>query len=103
MAWSPKASDLLRDPRWALHGAVADPDSGEGELKLNGCAVEVGDQTRNRCDDGWWTKHPTNVAVVFVLDIERASFISWDITRGEMTAKLWSSANGYRETRRSYP
>lgn len=30
MAWSAKAADLLRDPRFALHSAVTGPDSGEG-------------------------------------------------------------------------
>jgi hypothetical protein len=34
MAWSLKAEDLQRDPRYVLHSAVTDPDSGEGELKL---------------------------------------------------------------------
>ena len=42
MAWSGKAADLRRDPRYVLHSAVTGPDSGEGELKLYGSAVEAG-------------------------------------------------------------
>jgi Pyridoxamine 5'-phosphate oxidase len=34
MAWSTKAADLLRDPRFALHSAVTGPDSGEGEAQV---------------------------------------------------------------------
>ncbi len=30
MAWSSKAADLARDPRFVLHSAVTGPDSGEG-------------------------------------------------------------------------
>jgi hypothetical protein len=103
MVWSPKASDLMRDPRCALHSAVADPDSGEGELKLYGRAIEADNRARNRCHEGWWTEHPMDVAVVFVLEIERAAFITWDIAAGEMTAKTWSLRRGYGETRRRYP
>jgi Pyridoxamine 5'-phosphate oxidase len=41
MSWSAKASDLQRDPRYVLHSVVTGPDSGEGELKLYGSAVEA--------------------------------------------------------------
>lgn len=33
MAWSAKVNDLRRDRRYVLHSAIADPDSGAGELK----------------------------------------------------------------------
>jgi len=39
MSWSRKAADLSRDPRYALHSAIANPDSGTGELKLRGRAA----------------------------------------------------------------
>ena len=47
MTWSGKAADLLRDPRYVLHSAVTGPDSGEGELKLYGSAVEAGQELRD--------------------------------------------------------
>lgn len=103
MAWSLKASDLLRDSRCALHSAVADPDSGEGELKLYGRAIEADDRTRNRCHEGWWIQRPAELAVVFVLDIRHASFISWDTAGAEMKVRMWSPKGGYSERRRSYP
>lgn len=103
MAWSPKASDLMRDSRCALHSAVVDPDSEEGELKLYGRATQADDQLRTLCPEGWWTEHPIDVAAVFTLDIEHACFITWDIASAEMTARSWSPRRGYSETRRSYP
>ncbi len=49
MVWSRKADDLRRDPRYALHSAVTDPDSGEGELKLHGQLVTDTALRRRRC------------------------------------------------------
>ncbi len=40
---SPKARDLVRDPRYALHAAVEDSDGGEGELSVSGRARLVPD------------------------------------------------------------
>jgi pyridoxamine 5'-phosphate oxidase-like protein len=42
-----KARDLQRDPRFALHGAPADPDDGwTGDAKLSGRAEEITDPDR---------------------------------------------------------
>jgi hypothetical protein len=38
-----KAADLQRDPRFALHGASADPPGWQGDAKLAGRAVEIVD------------------------------------------------------------
>ncbi len=40
---SPKAGDLVRDPRYALHCAVEDSNGGEGELIVSGRARTVPD------------------------------------------------------------
>ena len=40
---SPKARDLLRDPRYSLHCAVEDSNGGEGELSVSGRARLVPD------------------------------------------------------------
>ena len=103
MSWSLKTRDLLRDPRCVLHSAIADPDSGEGELKLYGRAREADDQIRNSCQEGWWRARPLEAAIVFSLHIEQATFISWDTEHGEMTVRRWSPQRGYTEARRSYP
>jgi hypothetical protein len=103
MSWSLKTRDLLRDPRCVLHSAVTGPDNGEGELKLYGRAIEADDQIRNSCQGGWWLERPPDAATVFALDIEQATFISWDTAHGQMTVRQWSPRRGLTETRRRYP
>jgi Pyridoxamine 5'-phosphate oxidase len=103
MSWSLKQRDLLRDSRCVLHSAIADPDSGVGELKLYGRAVEADEEIRSGCREGWWAERPADAAVVFSLDIDEATFISWDTAHGGMTVRHWAPQVGYRETRRRYP
>jgi hypothetical protein len=103
MSWSLKRRDLLRDARCVLHSAVSDPDSGEGELKLYGRAGEADEQIRDECREGWWATRPADAASVFSLNIEQATFISWDTKHGGMTIRRWSPELGYKETRRDYP
>lgn len=103
MSWSSKTRDLVRDPRCVLHSAVADSDSGEGELKLYGRASEADDQIRAGCQEGWWRARRREAAIVFSLHIEQATFINWDTEHGEMTVRRWLPQRGYTETRRSYP
>ena len=103
MSWSLKMRDLLRDPRCVLHSAITDPDSGEPELKLYGRAVEVDDQIRDGCQEGWWAGRPRDAATVFALAIEQATFISWDLEHGQMTVRRWSPERGYIKARRRYP
>jgi len=38
---SPKASDLRRDPRYAVHCSVEDHSGGQGEFLISGCALET--------------------------------------------------------------
>jgi hypothetical protein len=103
MSWSLKARDLLRDPRCVLHSAISGPDTGEGELKLYGRAREADRAIRDGCQDGWWLTRPLDTAIVFAVDIEQATFISWETAEGQMTVRRWSPEHGYVETRRSYP
>jgi len=103
MAWSRKADDLRRDPRYVLHSAVTGPDSGEGELKLWGTAVEAGQDLRSATADAWWSASPPDTAIVFRLRIEKAVFVEWDTEQGLMTVHRWSLRNGYSQTGRTYP
>ncbi len=103
MAWSAKAADLRRDPRYALHSAVTGPDNGEGELKLHGLAAEASPELRAQAAGAWWSAQPPNKAIVFVLRIGQALFITWDLEHGEMTVHRWSSQDGYRQAKRTYP
>jgi hypothetical protein len=103
MAWSAKASDLRRDPRYVLHSAVTGPDSGEGELKLYGSAAEAGQDLRDAAADAWWRAWAPEKAVVFTLHIGKAAFVDWDINRGLMTVHQWSPGSGYAVASHPYP
>jgi hypothetical protein len=103
MAWSAKASDLRRDPRYALHSVVTGPDTAEGELKLYGPALQAGQDLRAAAADAWWQVSAPEKAIVFTLHIGHAAFIDWDITRALMTVHRWSPASGYTVASRPYP
>jgi hypothetical protein len=103
MAWSAKASDLRRDPRYVLHSAVTGPDTAEGELKLYGRAAQASQDLRTAAANAWWLASAPEKAIVFTLHIGQAVFIGWDIQRGLMTAHRWSPAAGYAVTSRPYP
>jgi len=103
MAWSMKTADLRRDPRYVLHSAVTDPDSGEGELKLSGRATEVSQDHRNGVSDAWWVTWSPDKAVVFSLSPEHAVFVEWDTEHGLMRAHRWSPQGGYTQSSRHYP
>jgi hypothetical protein len=103
MAWSLKATDLLRDPRCVLHSAITGPDNAEPELKLYGRASEASSETAADCTQGWWRQLPADAAVIFVLQIERATLIEWDLVRSQMLVQRWSAADGMTKASRSYP
>jgi len=103
MAWSAKAGDLRRDPRYVLHSAVTGPDSGEGELKLYGRAAEAGPDLCSMAADAWWLASAPGKAIVFTLHIGQAVFVGWDLSHGLMTVHRWSPRSGYSETTRPYP
>ena len=71
MAWSRKADDL----RYVPHSAVTGPDSGEGEFKLYGLAVEVGQDHDSAMAGPWWLAFPPGTAIVFCLRIKQALFV----------------------------
>lgn len=103
MAWSAKAGDLRRDPRYVLHTVVTGPDSGEGELKLYGSADEAGQDLRSAAAHAWWLTLALEKAFVFTLHIGQAVFVDWDIKRGLMTVHRWSPQGGYTVSIRPYP
>jgi hypothetical protein len=103
MTWSAKASDLRRDPRCTLHSVVTGPDTGEGELKLYGRAVQADQDLRAAPADAWWLAWAPEKALVFTLHIGHAAFVDWDIKRALMTVHRWSPASGYAVASRPYP
>jgi hypothetical protein len=104
MMWrSMKAFDLLRDARCVIHSAVTNAEGNEGEFKLRGRAVELTDEQYYQAIRERWEAPSFTRLHVFSVDIESASFISYDISKGEMIVKQWDLQRGLRETRRTYP
>jgi hypothetical protein len=97
MMWrSPKALDLLRDPRCVVHSVVSDREGSEGDFKLYAQAREVKEPApRQRYREtikariDWEPEEPT--FHLFALDVESAGFVifgkdryglAWDPERG---------------------
>lgn len=99
MMWqSHKARDLLRDPRCALHSCTADRFGTEGDFKLYGRAVDVGDPAlrelyrdaiRARID--WAPEEPSYH--LFAIDVEAAGFVTF---AGERYGLAWNPEGGLR-------
>ena len=96
MMWrSPKALDLLRDPRCVLHSTVSKTDGSEGDFKVYGRAVDVRDLgVRKRyCEalfakTGWQPSEPE--FHLFVIDVESAGYSRFDA--GVKEHKAWKRA-----------
>jgi hypothetical protein len=99
MPRSLKARDLERDPRCTLQSVVADPHSGEPELKLYCRAVP----SEGEPPGAWWAGRAAADALVYELEIDEAALVEWDLELGEMTVCSWSPERGLRTATRPYP
>ena len=96
MMWrSPKALDLLRDPRLVVHSVVSDRMGTEGDFKLYGRALDVPEPARRSAHRAaikaridWEPPEPYHL---FAVDVESAGFVvfgeerfgmAWDPERG---------------------
>ena len=77
---SRKALDLLRDPRLSLHNATEDKQVAEGDAKLVGRAVHVGeeaeiDRARQIFSDHTGHPPPEGPMHLFTVDVREVSFL----------------------------
>src|SRR3954454_17668594 len=101
MLWgSHKARDLQRDGRVLVHGIVTGRDGSEGELKLRGRAVQVGDpdlQQRYAAavaeDLGW--RPDVGRFHLFDIDIEHVAFVRYDPHSGDQFVTTWPPGQEY--------
>src|ERR671930_2518791 len=99
MMWrSPKALDLRRDPRCVVHSVVSNRSGEEGDFKLYGRAVEVGDPERRsayratiKARIDWEPEEPR--FHVFAIDVESAGFV---IFGEERYGLAWDRDGGLR-------
>lgn len=104
MSRSGKAADLLRDSRCSVHSSVSDVNGSEGEFQLHGRGVLVeSDDIRHGDYSAWWHSLPREACRLFSVDIDSATFVDWDIQKGEMRVKRWSADSGPSEIRHPYP
>jgi hypothetical protein len=83
MMWrSPKALDLLRDPRLVVHSVVSRREGDEGDFKLYARAVQVDDPAvRSRYREtikdriGWEPEEPNYH--LFAIEVESAGFVTF--------------------------
>jgi hypothetical protein len=98
MDGSLKALDLRRDPRLALHAATVDKEVKEGDAKIAGRAVEVGDDEKVRFLAGTAADGaeppPPGPMHLFRVDVTEASFL---VPAGDHLAiEIWTERAGAR-------
>jgi hypothetical protein len=99
MPRSLKARDLARDSRCTLQTVVAQPHSGEPELKLYCRAVPAAGEPPG----AWWAGRAHGDVHVHELQVDEAALVEWNLARAEMTVTSWSPADGLRSSTRPYP
>ncbi|HSP72381.1 MAG TPA: pyridoxamine 5'-phosphate oxidase family protein [Gaiellaceae bacterium] len=99
MMWrSPKALDLLRDPRCVIHSVVSDRMGTEGDFKLYGRAVDVQDAERRaryraaiKARIDWEPDEPRYHC--FAIEVESAGFVIFGEGRYGLA---WEPSSGLR-------
>jgi hypothetical protein len=99
MMWqSPKALDLLRDPRLVIHSVVSERSGTEGDFKLYGRAVDVQEPDRRaayraaiKARIDWEPTEPN--FHLFAIDIDSAGFVTFADPRYGLA---WDPARGLR-------
>jgi hypothetical protein len=75
---SPKGNDLRREPRYALHSAVADNSGSGGEFHLRGSARPVADPAVRQLAVASASYEPRDRYVLFALDVDGAMLTLYD-------------------------
>ena len=99
MMWrSPKALDLLRDPRLVVHSVVSERTGKEGDFKLYGRAGDVQDAGRRaayraaiKARIDWEPPEPNYH--LFAIDIDSVGFVTFDEPRYGLA---WDPDGGLR-------
>jgi hypothetical protein len=99
MMWrSPKALDLLRDPRCAVHSCTTDREGTEGDFKLYGTAADIREpELREAYREaiyariGWAPDEPN--FHLFAVDIDSAGFVIFGTERYGLA---WDPQGGLR-------
>lgn len=99
MLRSRKALDLLRDPRFALHGPTVDPgDDWKGDVKISGRATEVDDASvKATINEGIEGGDPGEYHL-FRADI--AEMVVTAVEAGYLKIEVWREGRGLADFKR---
>jgi hypothetical protein len=97
-----KALDLRRDPRFALHGASADPPGWDGDAKLSGRAEEVTDPERRASVFGTLgSEPPSPESHLFRAEITDVVLVGLDAARTKLVIEHWHEGRGLQRDERA--
>lgn len=91
---SPKARDLCRDPRYALHSGSDDPPHWEGDAKVAGTADEVTDSDLFAAVQATLDPQPPARFHLFRLHIDEAIVLRLNDAKDAMIATRWTRGGG---------
>lgn len=89
---SPKASDLERDPRYALHSMMDNDDGAGGEFSLRGRAERVDDPDAVAAAYAAIDEPGTRPLVLFTLGVDGA--VSTEYVGDETVRRRWDAQRG---------
>lgn len=91
---SPKARDLRREPRYALHSGSDDPPDWNGDAKVAGIAEEVTDDAVIAAVAGGLPEGVPHRFHLFRLDITEAIVLGLNEARDRMRVTRWTPGRG---------
>lgn len=96
-----KAADLRRDPRFALHGASADPPDWGGDAKLSGRARELTEpRARLRIFRSRGADPPSPDSQLFRADIADVVLVGLNDARDRLLIDHWHEGRGLERIER---
>jgi len=98
MAGAVKARDLLRDPRFALHGGTEDPPAWTGDVKVAGRAVDIGDAAVLARVVG--DHRPADPMQLFRAELGEVTIVWVDEAAVQLVVESWHPGRGVEIVRR---
>jgi hypothetical protein len=89
-----KALDLRRDSRFALHSGSIDPPAWEGDAKIAGQAVELGDEAKASHRETREASAPSGPWHLFSAEIHEVVVVALNDARDKLVIEAWHEGRG---------